>query len=59
MDTTETKKYLETQLEKAEKQIRDLEETLAKTKEFKLKLLGGLETIELLINKVDPEIQEE
>lgn len=48
MDTEQLKKNFEDQLSKAEKQISELEENLVKAKEYKLKLLGGLETLELL-----------
>ena len=48
MDTTELKKNFEDQLAKADKQISELEENLTKAKEYKLKLIGGLETLELL-----------
>jgi hypothetical protein len=48
MDTEQLKKNFEEQLAGATKQITDLEESLAKAKEYKLKLLGGLETLALL-----------
>lgn len=48
MDTEQLKKNFEDQLAKADKQISELEENLVKAKEYKLKLLGGLETLELL-----------
>ena len=48
MDSTELKEKLEGQLEGTEKQIRNLEESLAKAKEYLIKLQGGLETLELL-----------
>jgi len=48
MDTETLKKNFEDQLATTDKQISDLEENLAKAKEYKLKLQGGLETLALL-----------
>lgn len=48
MDTTALKKNFEEQLSTTDKQIAELEENLAKAKEYKLKLQGGLETLGLL-----------
>lgn len=48
MDTTELKKNFDEQLASTEKQIAELEANLAKAKEYKIKLQGGLETLELL-----------
>lgn len=48
MDTEALKKNFEEQLATAEKQIADLEDNLAKAKEYRLKLQGGLETLALL-----------
>ena len=48
MDTEQLKKNFEEQLAAATKQITDLEESLAKAKEYKIKLQGGLETLALL-----------
>jgi hypothetical protein len=48
MDTEQLKKNFEEQLAAATKQITDLEENLAKAREYKLKLQGGLETLALL-----------
>ena len=48
MDTETLKKNFEEQLATAEKQIIDLEASLEKAKEYKLKLQGGLETLALL-----------
>ena len=48
MDTEQLKKNFEEQLAGATKQITDLEESLAKAKEYKFKLQGGLETLALL-----------
>ena len=48
MDTNQLKKNFEDQLATTDKQILDLEESLSKAKEYKLKLQGGLETLMLL-----------
>jgi len=48
MDPEQLKKNFEEQIATTEKQIRELEENLAKAKEYKIKLSGGLETIGLL-----------
>jgi len=48
MDTATLKKNFEEQLATTDKQIADLEESLTKSKEYKLKLQGGLETLGLL-----------
>jgi hypothetical protein len=48
MDTESLKKNFEEQLATTEKQIFELESNLAKAKEYKLKIQGGLETLALL-----------
>lgn len=48
MDTEQLKKNFEEQLAAAEKQIAELEASLEKAKEYRLKLQGGLETLALL-----------
>ncbi len=48
MDTDALKKNFVEQLEQADKQIVELETNLVKAREYKLKLQGGLETLELL-----------
>ena len=48
MDPEQLKKNFEEQIATTDKQIRELEENLAKAKEYKIKLTGGLETIGLL-----------
>jgi hypothetical protein len=48
MDTTELRKNFDEQISKTDKQISDLEANLVKAKEYKLKLLGGIETLDLL-----------
>ena len=54
MEAAEIKKSFEEQIVKTEKQIKELEENLVKAKEYKIKLQGGLETLELL-NQESPE----
>ena len=51
MDPTQLKKNFEEQIATTEKQITELEENLVKAKEYKLKLVGGLETLGLLEDK--------
>lgn len=51
MDTSTLKTNFTEQLDSVEKQIKDLEENLLKAKEYKTKLLGGLETLSLLENQ--------
>jgi len=48
MDTEQLRKNFEKQLASADKQISELEANLAKAREYKLKLQGGLETLDLL-----------
>ena len=48
MNTEELKRNFEDQLATAEKQIIELQANLEKAKEYKLKLQGGLETLNLL-----------
>ena len=48
MDPAQLKKHFTEQIEKTDAQIRDLEDNLAKAKEYKTKLTGGLETLGLL-----------
>jgi hypothetical protein len=48
MDTTELRKNFEEQLASTDKQIAELEANLAKAREYKLKLSGGLETLDLI-----------
>jgi hypothetical protein len=57
VDTEALKKNFQEQLATAEKQIRELKENLVKTEEYRTKLLGGIETLELLEGK--PEESEE
>ncbi len=48
MTPTELKQNFEDQIKKVNEQITQLESDLEKAKEYKFKLLGGLETLELL-----------
>ena len=48
MNTEALKKNFEEQLATTDKQIAELEENIAKAKEYRLKLQGGLETLSLL-----------
>lgn len=48
MDTTQLKENFSTQLNNVDGQIAKLEDELAKAKEYRLKLQGGLETLDLL-----------
>ena len=51
MDPKQLKKNFEEQIAQTEKQITELETNLTKAKEYKLKLVGGLETLTLLEEK--------
>ena len=48
MDTTQLKENFQNQLKEIEVKISQLQEELNKAQEYKLKLQGGLETLELL-----------
>ena len=48
MDSAQLKKNFEEQLATTDKQIAELETNLAKARDYKLKLEGGLETLGLL-----------
>jgi hypothetical protein len=56
MDTSTLKKNFEEQLAATDKQIAELEESLSKAKEYKLKLQGGLETLVLLEEEPEAEV---
>ena len=51
MESATLKANFEEQLATTEKQIGELTESLEKAKEYKIKLLGGLETLKLLEEK--------
>lgn len=55
MDTEQLRANFEEQLATTDKQIAELESNLAKAKEYKLKLQGGMETLELLNPKEESE----
>jgi hypothetical protein len=54
MDPVSLKENFTNQIKGVEDQIKQLEVDLEKAKEYKLKLLGGLETLELLIQEETP-----
>ena len=51
MDPAQLKKNFEEQIANTVKQITELEASLVKAKEYKIKLDGGLETLKLLEEK--------
>jgi len=55
MDPVLLKENFSNQIKGVEDQIKQLETDLEKAKEYKLKLLGGLETLELLTKESEPE----
>jgi hypothetical protein len=61
MDTTQLKENFKTQLAEIEGKIVKIQEELTKAQEYKLKLQGGLETLELLSKEPEeiptPEIE--
>lgn len=59
MNTEELRKNFDEQLAQTEKQLADLKVSLAKAEEYKLKLLGGLETLDLLNPPAEKESTEE
>lgn len=59
MDPATLKKNFEEQIAQTEKQITELEENLAKAKEYKIKLTGGLETLGLLEQEPEEPVVEE
>jgi len=56
MDTTQLKENFSTQLNNVDGQIAKLEDELAKAKEYRLKLQGGLETLDLLNPPAEDEV---
>lgn len=48
MDTEQLRTNFEEQIASTDKQIAELEANLVKAREYKLKLQGGMETLELL-----------
>ena len=59
--TEELRKNFEDQVAKTDSQILELEKNLEKAKEYRVKLLGGLETLEILdpSAKSEEEVQSE
>ena len=55
MDPAQLKKNFEEQIANTVKQITELEASLTKAKEYKIKLDGGLETLKLLEEKPEGE----
>lgn len=51
MDVIKIKEDFVNQLQKTKEKIAELEDELHKAKEYKFKLIGGLETLELLEDK--------
>ena len=58
MDTEQLRKNFEEQLASTDRQIAELEANLAKAREYKLKLAGGLETLDLLNPKEEEPAEE-
>ena len=58
MDPAQLKKNFEEQIANTVKQITELEASLVKAKEYKIKLEGGLETLKLLEEKPEGETPE-
>jgi hypothetical protein len=54
MTPAELKQNFDDQIKKVAEQITQLESDLDKAKEYKFKLLGGLETLELLNQEESP-----
>ena len=59
MDPAALKQNFEEQIAETEKQIVELEKNLAKAREYKIKLQGGLETIGLLEGESEPDVPAE
>jgi len=59
MDPATLRKNFEEQLSQTEKQIEEMELNLQKAKEYRTKLLGGVETLDLLENNSEKENLEE
>ena len=55
MDTEQLRKNFDEQLANTEKQITELKANLAKAEEYKLKLVGGIETLDLLAGPAEEE----
>jgi chromosome segregation ATPase len=55
MDTTGLKENFHNQLKEIDEKITQIQSELAKAQEYKLKLQGGLETLDLLQNQITEE----
>jgi hypothetical protein len=55
MDATTLKSEFETQMKDVELKLVKTKEELKKLEEYKIKLIGGLETLSLLENKLEEE----
>ena len=54
MDTATLKENFKNQLKDIEEKISKLQEELEKAKEYRLKLQGGMETLELISSQEEP-----
>jgi hypothetical protein len=54
MDTATLKENFQNQLKDIEEKISKLQEELEKAKEYRLKLQGGMETLELISSQEEP-----
>ena len=59
MDPAELKLEFQKQVKDADVKIAEAEKNLVQLREYKTKLLGGLETLELLNPKTEGEVQEQ
>jgi hypothetical protein len=59
MDATTLKSEFETQMKDVELKLVKTKEELKKLEEYKIKLIGGLETLSLLENKLEEEEEKE
>ena len=57
MDAADLRIEFDKQLKDADAKIIEAEQNLAKLKEYKIKLLGGLETLELLSPKNEEQVE--
>lgn len=48
MESSEARQKLNEQLKKVEEKLEELEKNLVNLKEFRLKVLGGIETLDML-----------
>lgn len=57
MDTNGLRENFQNQLKEIDEKIAQINGELEKAKEYKLKLIGGLETLELLMKQQEEELQ--